>query len=149
VFVEPTIQDLNEYAQRCTAERGFTLDKVGISEWEDGKARKSYSPGDNIRFKARNRLPQLPQLVNRCYQYSNLTEISIAGQSAKHVRASRDSLESLSYALKMCRFIRLTSSLLMRKEKILVLHWRSKDYHAKGRYGKLVKKLILDRRIPK
>jgi hypothetical protein len=42
VFLERTGQNFNEYedVQGWTAERGFNLDEVGISDWEDRKARK-------------------------------------------------------------------------------------------------------------
>jgi hypothetical protein len=40
VFLERTVQNLNEYVQGCIAEPVFNLDEVGISDWEDRKARQ-------------------------------------------------------------------------------------------------------------
>jgi hypothetical protein len=50
VFLESTVQNLNEseyeyeyeyeYVQGCRAELVFNLDEVGISDWDDHKARK-------------------------------------------------------------------------------------------------------------
>jgi hypothetical protein len=44
LFLERTVQNLNEYIQGCTAELVFNLDEVGISDWEDRKARKAVIP---------------------------------------------------------------------------------------------------------
>jgi hypothetical protein len=38
------VQNLNEYVQGSTAELVFNLDEVGISDWEDRKARKIVVP---------------------------------------------------------------------------------------------------------
>jgi hypothetical protein len=42
MFLEQAVQNLNEYeyVQGCTAERVFNLDEIGLSDWEDCKARK-------------------------------------------------------------------------------------------------------------
>jgi hypothetical protein len=40
VFLERTVSNVNEDVQGCTAELVFNLDEVGISDWEDRKARK-------------------------------------------------------------------------------------------------------------
>jgi hypothetical protein len=42
MFLERTLQNLNEceHVQGCPAEVVFNLDEVGISDWEDRKARK-------------------------------------------------------------------------------------------------------------
>jgi glutamine cyclotransferase len=42
VFLQRTVQNLNEYEyiQGCTAELVFNLDEIGISDWENRKARK-------------------------------------------------------------------------------------------------------------
>jgi hypothetical protein len=39
-FLERRIQDLHKYVQGCVAELVFNLDEVGISDWEDRKAKK-------------------------------------------------------------------------------------------------------------
>ena len=39
VFLERTVQDLSEHVQGCVAELVFNLDEVGISDWEDRKAK--------------------------------------------------------------------------------------------------------------
>jgi hypothetical protein len=41
VFLERTVQDLNEYeyVQGCPVELVFNLDEDGISDWEDRKAK--------------------------------------------------------------------------------------------------------------
>jgi hypothetical protein len=44
VFLERTVQSLNEYVQGCTAELVFNLDEVGILDWENRKARKVVVP---------------------------------------------------------------------------------------------------------
>jgi hypothetical protein len=40
VFLDKTIQELNEHVKGCIAELVFNLDEVGISDWEDRKPRK-------------------------------------------------------------------------------------------------------------
>jgi hypothetical protein len=40
MFLERSVQNLNEYVHGWTAELVFNLDEVGISDWEDRKARK-------------------------------------------------------------------------------------------------------------
>jgi hypothetical protein len=40
VLLERTVQNVNEYVQGCTAELVFNLDEIGISDWQDRKARK-------------------------------------------------------------------------------------------------------------
>jgi hypothetical protein len=35
MFLEKTVQDLNEKVQGCVAELVFNLDKIGSSDWED------------------------------------------------------------------------------------------------------------------
>jgi hypothetical protein len=39
-FLERTVRNLNKHVQGCVSELVFNLDKVGISNWEDRKARK-------------------------------------------------------------------------------------------------------------
>jgi hypothetical protein len=40
VFLERAVQNRNENVQGCTAELVFNLDELGISDWDDRKARK-------------------------------------------------------------------------------------------------------------
>jgi hypothetical protein len=40
VFLEPTLQDLNEHVQSCTIKLVFNLKEVGISDWETARGEK-------------------------------------------------------------------------------------------------------------
>jgi hypothetical protein len=44
VFLERTVEDLNEHVQRCLAEQVFRLEDVGIPDWEDRKTRQVVIP---------------------------------------------------------------------------------------------------------
>jgi hypothetical protein len=39
MFLDKTVQDLNEHVQECTAELVINLNEIGISDWEDRKMR--------------------------------------------------------------------------------------------------------------
>jgi hypothetical protein len=53
VLLERTVYNLNEYVQGCPVELVFNLDEVGISEWEDRKARKVVLQGVPLLFSIR------------------------------------------------------------------------------------------------
>jgi hypothetical protein len=73
VFLERTVQNLNEYVQGCIVERVFNLDELGISDWEDCKARKVVVSAS--RSMIRHQISRKVKLI------SVIACISVAGES--------------------------------------------------------------------
>jgi hypothetical protein len=44
IFLDTTVQHLNESVQERTSERAFNSDKIDVSDWEDRKTRKVIVP---------------------------------------------------------------------------------------------------------
>jgi hypothetical protein len=87
VFLDRTVQNLKENVQGCIAELVFSLDEVGISDWEDRKSRKVIVP-------ATMRGHPIHHQISRAVKHISLIAcMSAAGKSlTPYMITSQDSL---------------------------------------------------------
>jgi hypothetical protein len=90
VFLERTVQNLNEYAQGCTTELVFNLDEIGISDWEDRMARKVVA---SSRHECVDRRDMIHHGISRKVKHiSVIACVSAAGESlTPYIITSQDS----------------------------------------------------------
>jgi hypothetical protein len=86
VFLDKTVQDLNEHVQGCTAGLVFNLDEICISDWEDRKTRK-------VAVRAMTRGQAMHHGISRTVKHiSVIACVGAAGESLiAYMIASQDS----------------------------------------------------------
>jgi hypothetical protein len=90
VFLERTVQNLNKHVQGCLAELVFTLDKVGISDWEDRKLKRVLIPAtildQTIHHGISRTVKHIPVIACVFAVWKSLTPYMITSQDSASVR---------------------------------------------------------------